>query len=134
MRPRREPRQMAKKFEDRIEQFRQRLVLADGDIKQEDIKFFGGIAVEISAFNQRTAVISLIIISCETMAVVFQETECINVSEPFVIGHKEFRQALACVKYYEKCVSKLQEKNIVPQILFIASSGILHPRRFGLAT
>jgi len=133
MRPRREPRQMAKKFEDRIEQFRQRLVLADGDIKQEDIKFFGGIAVEISAFNQRTAVISLIIISCETMAVVFQETECINVSEPFVIGHKEFRQALACVKYYEKCVSKLQEKNIVPQILFIASSGILHPRRFGLA-
>jgi len=130
---RRRRRPQKQKFENRLEHFRQRLVIADCDIKSEDVKYIGGLAVETSSFSQRNAVISLIIISCEDMEVVLEETECVNLNDSYAAGHKEFGQAIAAVKFYEESLSKLENRKFAPQILFVAAAGIYHPRKFGLA-
>lgn len=132
-RSRHRPKQMAQKFENRIDQFRQRLVLADGEFDAEKIQYVGVLSAEVSSLNQRNAVISLMIISYETKEVVLEETECVNITEPLVVGHAEFTQALACVKFYEEYLSTLSNRKFVPQVLFIAAAGILNPKRFGLA-
>jgi len=105
----------------------EQLKLAKEVIIRDDfdkIKYLGG-TCEICTDNKIISVI--VVMEYPGMKFVESKYTIADIDMPFVSGFRSYRELIYMMQTYEKLTQK-------PDLILVDSHGILHPRRFGLAS
>ncbi|XP_047401173.1 endonuclease V isoform X9 [Sciurus carolinensis] len=120
------------------EQARLKALLVDRDTEawQRDPAFaglhrVGGVDVSFVKGDSVRACASLVVLSFPELEVVYEESQMVNLTAPYVAGFLAFRE----VPFLVDLVRRLQEKEpgLMPQVLLVDGNGVLHHRGFGVA-
>ncbi len=90
----------------------------------EQINLVGGID---TIYSENLIFNAIIIIDAKTKEIVERQFTHGHVSFPYIPGFLSYRESSTIMDTYEKL-------SVKPDMLFVNGNGILHPRRFGLAS
>lgn len=95
-----------------------------------EIKYIGG--VDISFTETDTACAGLVIMSYPNLKVIYEDTQIVKMTQPYIPGFLAFRE----VEFILALIQKLRSErpDIVPQVIFVDGNGVFHSRGFGLAS
>lgn len=105
-------------------------------VKEEDdpslanISLVGGTDISFVVGSDTQACASLVVLRADTLEVVYEDCEMVEMSLPYIPGFLAFREA----SHLERLVGKLRASrpDLVPQVLLVDGNGVLHPRRTAL--
>lgn len=97
--------------------------------KIKPIRYIGGVDISFSAADPTAACTVLVVLDAETMQIVYEGVELVQVTVPYISGYLAFGEA----PHYVKLINQLKARKplLVPQVILV--NGVLHPKRFGLA-
>lgn len=117
-------------------QLKTRVVPQDTEAWQRDPSFsglqrVGGVDVSFVKGDCARACASLVVLSYPELQVVYEDSQLVDLSAPYVPSFLAFRE----VFFLCDAVQRLQDSdpNLVPQVLLVDGNGVLHPRGFGVA-
>jgi deoxyinosine 3'endonuclease (endonuclease V) len=95
------------------------------------LKYIGGTDISASKENPDLAVACVVVIDMDGMKTVFEASEVVHITQPYVPGFLAFREVAHLKKLFMKC--KAEKPEVFPQVIITDGNGILHPNEFGLA-
>jgi len=97
------------------------------------LKRVGG--VDISFFDDDDddrAVAAVVVMEFPSLMVLYQNTEIVQLTEPYIPGFLAFREATPIIKMMNRL--KVERPEMYPQMLCVDGNGLWHPRSCGLAS
>ncbi|CAG7826968.1 unnamed protein product [Allacma fusca] len=118
------------------EELKDQVILHDTEEWGQDLrqlKFVAGMDISYpeEAIGKSEAVACLVIVSYPDLATVYQATENICLTEPYIPGFLAFRESGPLLNLLEDLLQK--RPDLKPDVILIDGNGILHPRRYGCA-
>ncbi|XP_053088037.1 endonuclease V isoform X2 [Pangasianodon hypophthalmus] len=115
---------------------KQRLVLEDTEAWQKEPDFSGlervaGVDLSFIKGDERNACAQLVILSYPDLQVVYDVSEMVCLSAPYVSGFLAFREAPPLLQLLHTL--QREQPELMPQVVFVDGNGLFHYREFGLA-
>ncbi|XP_066371143.1 uncharacterized protein [Miscanthus floridulus] len=96
------------------------------------LKYIGGTDISFSKEDPSTACAAVVVLNADTLEVVHEEFNIVQLQVPYIPGFLAFREAPILLGLLEKV--KINAPHFYPQLLMVDGNGLLHPRAgFGLA-
>lgn len=95
------------------------------------LRFVGGTDISASKTNPSIAVACVVVIDLKSWETVWEGTELVHVTQPYVPGFLAFREVAHLKKLLLRC--KSEKPDVYPQVVITDGNGILHPNECGLA-
>lgn len=105
-------------------------IIKEDIIKEEDIKYVGGLDISFDKKDENNACAYLTIYDITTNQIVYEDYYLCKMTIPYISGYLGFRE----IPHYKKLLDKILGKDFYPQVLLVDGSGILHQREFGSAS
>ncbi|CAG8809229.1 34752_t:CDS:2, partial [Racocetra persica] len=101
-------------------------------IEFEGLNYIGGVDLSFIENNNEDAVASLVVLEYPSLKVIYENFKMVKLKLPYIAGFLAFRE----VTPLQELLQNLRQTNpnIFPQIVIVDGNGILHPRKFGLAS
>jgi len=99
-------------------------------IKEEDIKYVGGLDISFDKKDENNACAYLTIYDITTNKIVYEDYYLCKMTIPYISGYLGFRE----IPHYKKLLDRIVDNEFYPQILLVDGSGILHKSEFGSAS
>ena len=97
------------------------------------IRYIGGLDLSYIKEKEDIACAGLVILDCaDNLKVVYEDIDMVNISHPYVPGYLAFREVSFLVEKLNNL--KLKHPELYPQCCFIDGNGLLHQKRFGIAS
>ncbi|XP_072168425.1 endonuclease V-like [Diadema setosum] len=127
----------ARAWEREQAELREKLVECDtedwqaADAQFSGLKYIGGVDISFVKTSTSLACASLVICSFPDLEVVYEDSQTVNMTQPYISGFLAFRE----VPFFLDRLQRLRESkpDLIPQVIFVDGNGILHPRGFGTA-
>ncbi|KAG9305444.1 hypothetical protein G9A89_021162 [Geosiphon pyriformis] len=97
-----------------------------------NLNYIGGVDISFVQDNDEDAVASLVVLKFPSLEVVYEDFKALKMNLPYIAGFLAFREVLPLLDLIEKL--KSTNSDIFPQVILVDGNGVLHPRRFGLAS
>ncbi|KAK3557646.1 hypothetical protein QTP70_032305, partial [Hemibagrus guttatus] len=115
---------------------KQRLVLQDTEAWQKEPDFrglerVGGVDLSFIKGDEHHACAQLVILSYPELQVVYDVSEMVYLSSPYVSGFLAFREAPPLLQLLHTL--QREQPELMPQVVFVDGNGLFHYREFGLA-
>lgn len=111
-----------------------KLVMQDQNWKTEgnELKLIGAVDLRFVNREETEACAGIVILDYPDLDVVYEKYEMVEVKTPYIPGYLAFRY----LNFYVNLIQELKVKqpHLFPQIFFINGNGVLHPRKFGIAS
>ena len=91
----------------------------------------GGVDISFVKESTTKAAASLVVLAVPRMEVLYERTELVHLTQPYVPGFLAFRE----VPFLSKLVDDLRQSQpeLMPHVIMVDGNGVLHPRGFGVA-
>lgn len=97
------------------------------------LRYVAGVDISFVKDSSTMACAGLVILDLyHNCQVIYEDIEIVELTEPYIPGYLAFREAPFIVRQLETL--KAVKPDIYPSCLFVDGNGILHSRRFGLAS
>ncbi|XP_017336952.1 endonuclease V isoform X2 [Ictalurus punctatus] len=128
--------EVVKKWESEQECMKQRLVLEDTEAWQKEPDFrglerVGGVDLSFIKGDEHNACAQLVILNYPDLQVVYDVSEMVCLSSPYVSGFLAFREAPPLLQLL--LTLQREQPELMPQVLIVDGNGLFHYREFGLA-
>jgi len=96
------------------------------------LKLVGGVDISFIKGNDVDALAMLVVLSYPTLEVVYEASEMVQLTAPYISGFLAFREAPHLLQLLHTL--KREQPALYPDVLFVDGNGVLHPARLGLAS
>ncbi|KAG0616916.1 hypothetical protein M758_5G151300 [Ceratodon purpureus] len=103
-----------------------------GVIDGSELRYVGGVDLSFAKEDSSFACGALVVMDLESMKVVYEDFDVVQLTMPYVAGFLAFRETPVLLGLLKKMAAKAPL--LYPQLLMVDGNGILHPRGFGLAS
>ncbi|OEL23299.1 Endonuclease V [Dichanthelium oligosanthes] len=105
---------------------------SSGEDARDKLKCIGGTDISFLKEDPSTACAAVVVLDADTLEVVHEEFDVVQLQVPYIPGFLAFREAPILLGLLEKV--KDNARHFYPQLLMVDGNGLLHPRAgFGLA-
>ncbi|CAN6200867.1 unnamed protein product [Urochloa humidicola] len=104
---------------------------SSGEDARVKLKYIGGTDISFLKEDPSTACAAVVVLDAETLEVVHEEFDVVQLQVPYIPGFLAFREAPILLGLLDKV--KNNAHHFYPQLLMVDGNGLLHPRGFGLA-
>ncbi|KAG2213321.1 hypothetical protein INT46_007534 [Mucor plumbeus] len=97
-----------------------------------DLKYIGGVDLSFLLGDQENAVACLIVMKMPDLQIVYKEFLQTKLHLPYISGFLAFREVEPLLKLLNQL--KANQPELYPQVILVDGNGLLHPRKFGIAS
>jgi len=95
------------------------------------LQYLAGVDISFISGDSVNACAMLVVLSYPELKVVYETSEMIKLTAPYIAGFLAFREVPHLVALVERL--KNEKPEVMPQVIFVDGNGFLHPRGFGIA-
>ncbi|XP_036427265.1 endonuclease V-like [Colossoma macropomum] len=128
--------ELVQQWEREQECLKQRLVEEDTEAWQKNPNFsglqrVGGVDLSFIKGDEVNACAQLVVLSYPDMELLYECSEMVTLSAPYIAGFLAFREAPPLLQLLQRL--EREQPSLIPQVLFVDGNGLFHYREFGLA-
>ncbi|CAG8474422.1 7876_t:CDS:2 [Dentiscutata erythropus] len=101
-------------------------------VEFDGLKYIGGVDISFVENNNEDAVASLVVLEYPNLKVIYENFKMVKLKLPYIAGFLAFREVTPLLELLQNL--QQNNPNIFPQVVIVDGNGILHPRKFGLAS
>ncbi|CAG8623937.1 24080_t:CDS:2 [Cetraspora pellucida] len=101
-------------------------------IEFEGLNYIGGVDLSFIENNNEDAVASLVVLEYPSLKVIYENYKMVKLKLPYIAGFLAFREVTPLLELLQNL--RQTNPNIFPQVVIVDGNGLLHPRKFGLAS
>ncbi|XP_066522554.1 endonuclease V-like [Hoplias malabaricus] len=128
--------ELVQRWEREQESLKQRLIEDDTEAWEKTPSFsglcrVGGVDLSFIKGDEVNACAQLVVLSFPDMELLYEVSEMVTLSAPYIAGFLAFREAPPLLQLLKKL--EKDEPSLMPQVVFVDGNGLFHYREFGLA-
>lgn len=99
---------------------------------ERKLELVGAMDISFLKQNPSTACCTLVVCNIPQLEVIYEDSQIVEMSIPYIPGFLGFREIPSCLNLYYKL--KEDHPEMVPQVLLFDGNGTLHPQGIGMAS